>query len=120
LVRLEAMRREPVLVRADRHGPDPQLVRRAEAPDRDLATIRRHQLAKYGHRTILGIGCGRIGKSAPSADQLRSGNPWRFVTRAGPGEPRTPAGSVGWGNHKSSSSSASTEFSSVPIGSIVA
>jgi hypothetical protein len=52
LIGLEAMRREPVLVRVDRHRPNPQLVSRAEDPDCNLTTIGRHQLAKHGHRTI--------------------------------------------------------------------
>ena len=70
LVGLESMKREPVFVRIDRHGPDAQLMRRPKDPDRDLAAIGDHQLAKGGHQ-------------------------------------------------RSSSSSASTGFSSVPIGSIV-
>ena len=48
LVGLEAMRREPVFVRVDRHGPDAQLVGRAEDPDRDLAAVGGHQLAECG------------------------------------------------------------------------
>ena len=61
LVGLEAMRREPILVRVDRDGPDAQLVRRSEDTNGDLAPVGGHQLAEWGHRGFLIIGdCGGI------------------------------------------------------------
>src|SRR5262249_32334884 len=71
LVGLQTMDGKPVFMRIDRYGPDAELMRRAKDPDRDLAAIGDHQLAKHGHQ-------------------------------------------------RSSSSSASTGFSRVPIGPMVA
>ena len=45
LVSLEAVQREAILVRVDRHGPQPHLRRGPHHADRDLAAIGDHQLA---------------------------------------------------------------------------
>ena len=72
LVGLRAVGGEPVFVGIDRHGPDAQLVRRAEDADRDLAAIGGHQLAERGHGRRL---------SVRGRDQVRSRTGWLTISR---------------------------------------
>ena len=50
LVRLEAVQREAVLVRVDRHGAQAELMGRAEDANGDLAAVGGHQLANASLR----------------------------------------------------------------------
>src|SRR5262249_22630758 len=71
LVGLEAVDREPVLVRVDRHCPDAELVGRSEDPDRDLASIGHQQLADLGHHLTR----SEVAKAPPEGPETTK-KPW--------------------------------------------
>ncbi len=88
LVRLEAMNGQPVLLRVNRHGPQPKLRGRAENANGNLAPIGDKQFTRQHGRGW----CGRTHNIKTAAMKLHSGAASNLGMAAGR---RAPAGAAG-------------------------